>query len=392
VSLFRRLSTRVLALVAAAVVIGGVGAVVAVKASGGSGPTPAPKPLAQAIQDALNAPSLDGVTARIRFTNHLIASGSLNGTGSPLLSGATGRLWATADGHIRLELQSDAGDAQIISDGKTLTVYDASSNTVYKVALPAQPADTGAKDSGTPPTLANIQSTLTELASYADLSGATPDSIAGQPAYTLRATPKHDGGLLGAVEIGWDAVHGVPLRAAIYAQGDSSPVLELTATDISFGKVSSADVNVAPPAGAKVVDLSPPAGKDANGKDKQPVTGVAGVSAAVPFALQAPDTLVGLPRQEVRLVDAGGTPAAAVVYGQGLGAIVVLEQQPDAKKAGGSSPLDQLPQVSINGATGHELPTALGTIIQFEKNGVAFTLVGSLPPSAAEAAARALVS
>jgi hypothetical protein len=112
----------------------------------------------------------------------------------------------------------------------------------------------------------------------------------------------------------------------------------------------------------------------------------------VPFTLQAPDTLVGLPRQEVRLVDAGGTPAAAVVYGQGLGAIVVLEQQPDAKKAGGSSPLDQLPQVSINGATGHELPTALGTIIQFEKNGVAFTLVGSLPPSAAEAAARALVS
>jgi hypothetical protein len=37
------------------------------------------------------------------------------------------------------------------------------------------------------------------------------------------------------------------------------------------------------------------------------------------------------------------------------------------------------------------LPTALGTVIQVEKGGVAYTLVGSLPPAAAEAAARALV-
>jgi outer membrane lipoprotein-sorting protein len=387
----RRLSTRILLLVVAAVAVGALAAVVVVKASGGSGPTPPAKPLAQAVQDALNAPKVDGITARIRFTNHLIASGSLGGTSSPLLSGATGRLWATADGRLRLELQSDAGDAQVLSDGKTLTVYDASSNTVYKVALPAQKADTGAKATDTPPTLTKIESALKELGSYADISGATPDTIASQAAYTVRLTPKHDGGLLGAVEVGWDAVKGVPLRAAIYAQGDSSPVLELTATDITYGPVSAADVNITPPAGAKVVDLSPSSSSSKPGDKKTPpVTGVAAVSAAVPFTLQAPDTLVGLPRQEVRLIESGGTPGAAVVYGQGLGAIVVLERKPDAK-AGSPGGLDQLPQVSINGATGHELPTALGTLIQFEKGGVAYTLVGSLPPAAAEAAARALV-
>ena len=50
------------------------------------------------------------------------ASGSLRGHGaSPLLAGADGRLWITKDGRFRLELQSDAGDAQIVSDGKLVT-------------------------------------------------------------------------------------------------------------------------------------------------------------------------------------------------------------------------------------------------------------------------------
>ena len=76
-----------------------------------------------------------------------------------------------------------------------------------------------------------------------------------------------------------------------------------------------------------------------------------------------------------------------VVYGHGLGAIVVLEQSADAHDAG---PLGALPRVSLNGASGHELATALGTAIQFDRGGVRYTLVGSLPATAAEAAARAL--
>ena len=78
------------------------------------------------------------MTARISFTNHLLGSdalGGLGGGGSPLL-GASGRLWATNDGHLRLELQSDAGDAQIVTDGQKLTVYDGTSNTAYELTLP----------------------------------------------------------------------------------------------------------------------------------------------------------------------------------------------------------------------------------------------------------------
>ena len=52
---------------------------------------------------------------------------------------------------------------------------------------------------------------------------------------------------------------------------------------------------------------------------------------AVPFTLSgAARRSSALPRQDVRLIDGSGTPAAMVVYGHGLGAIVVVEQPADA--------------------------------------------------------------
>ena len=80
------------------------------------------------------------------------------------------------------------------------------------------------------------------------------------------------------------AENGVPLRAAVYAQGASSPVLEIAVTDVSYGAVSAGDVEVAPPAGAKVVQLDS-AGHASNpaGDNGAPVTGLAAVQAAAGF-------------------------------------------------------------------------------------------------------------
>jgi hypothetical protein len=189
----------------------------------------------------------------------------------------------------------------------------------------------------------------------------------------------------------------VPLRAAIYAQGSTSPVLELKADRISYGKVASSVFAVTPPSDAKVVDVDVPTGAAA--KHERPgastsVTGVKAVSKAVPFTLSAPAKLVGLPRHAVKLADWKGEKAAVVTYGQGLGGMVVIEQPAGAAataqgrgdRGGGLT----LPKVSINGATGEELDTALGTMIRFERGGVAYTVLGSVPPAAAQAAAREL--
>jgi outer membrane lipoprotein-sorting protein len=385
---------RLLALIAG--VVAAIGGGTAIATAGGEGPIPPAKPLDAVIHDAATAPAVSGITAKIRFTNHLIDSSSLQGS-DPILSGATGRLWLGAGHKLRLELQSDSGDAQIVSDGKTVTVYDATMNQVYRADLPKDMTATDPK-ADQPPTLASIQADLKKLAEHWNISGATPTAIAHQPAYSVRITPSHDGGLLGAAELAADANTGVPLRAAIYAAGNSSPVLELEATSISYGKVDSSVFDVKPPAGAKVTDFTPKttSGSDPAGKESKPVTGAAAVGAAVPFTLTAPDTLVGLPRHDVRLIHAGDHPAALVTYGAGLGGIAVIEQAADASAAQpGTKPKEgqsglSLPTVSINGATGQELDTALGTMVQFTRGGVTYTVIGSVPAAAAEAAARDL--
>jgi outer membrane lipoprotein-sorting protein len=398
-SLLRTLPTRrLVALLIAVAAIAAGGTAIALGAAGG-GAVPPAKPLATAVHDAVTAPDVNGITARITFTNKLIDSSSLEG-GGPLLKGAKGRLWL-GDGHkLRLELQTDNGDAQIVSDGVDAWVYDSGSHTVYRGKLPQEkPADKA--DSGKVPTLADVQTRLTELAKTADLSRAIPGNVAGRPAYEVRISPKHDGGLLGAGALAWDAAKGVPLRAAVYAQGSNTPVLELKAEHIKFGKVPASAFAVSPPADAKVVNVDVPSGGPGDPKHgqggEQAVTGVGPVSKAVPFKLSAPATLVGLPRHEVRLVDWKGEKAAVVTYGQDLGGVVVIEQpaEPAAKtapgdKRGGDRGGLQLPKVSINGATGEELDTALATMIRFERGGVAYTVLGSVPPAAAQAAARGL--
>jgi outer membrane lipoprotein-sorting protein len=385
-------TARLLALLGLVVASCVVAAAVAVAASGGGGQTPPPKPLAAAIHDALAGPPVDGVTARVTFTNKLFPSGALLGSAGPvLMSGGSGRLWLTGDGRGRIELQSNAGDAQIVWSQSAVTAYDASSNTVYKATLPPATADPGAKD--TPPTLAEITDLLAKVGVHVALSEAMPANVGGTAAYTVAMSPKHDGGLLGSVEVSWDAAHAVPLRAAIYAQGASSPVLELTTSDIAYGAVASSAVDVAPPAGAKVVDLgqlSPGQGGGTAG-GTTPVTGLAAVQAAVDFPVSAPDTLVGLPRQDVRLVGDAESQTVVVTYGQGLGGIVVAERKTPADSKGSpSGSFGSLPTVSLDGVTAHELATQLGTIVTWQHAGVSTTLAGSIPSAAAEAAAREL--
>ena len=221
----------------------------------GSGSAPAPKPLDRAVLDALRAPEAAGVSARIEFTNGLLPGGSLpdNGGASPLATGAEGRLWVAGDGRFRLELQSDAGDAQIADDGERLTAYDPASETVY--TMPSHAAK-DEREGGDEPTLADVRRGLDRIAEAWTLSGAQPGTTGGQPSYTVRIAPKDDGGLLGAAELAWDAARGVPLRAAVFAQGDEQPVLELEATDVEYGKL---------PASALSAD---PAGRRARGRDR----------------------------------------------------------------------------------------------------------------------------
>ena len=401
----RRLPTRqLLALIAGVLILAGTVTTVAV-ALGGGGPLPAAKTLAAAIRDAISGRQTDGVTADIKFTNDLIDSSSIPAA-TPLLKGATGRLWASNDGHLRLELQSSRGDTQIMVAPGSLTVFDSASNTVYHATLPAHQTTAG-EPAHQPPTLQTITDAINAVMAKVGVAGPVPTNVGGAPAYTVTFTPKHAGGLLGEAKLAFDAANGTPLRFAVYAQGNtSSPVLELAATKVSFGSVPAGDLTVKPPRNAKVVELGSASAGAAHATAAARAKAKAGharlaalpATTTLPFTLDAPATLAGLPKTGVKLISFGTKPAAIVTYGQHLGAIVVVERQADAKaaapaKPAPSSPDSQasgLPSVSINGATGTELATALGTLLKFDSKGISFVVVGSVPPAAAEMAARGL--
>jgi outer membrane lipoprotein-sorting protein len=407
----RTVSTRwLLASIAGLLVAIGAGTAIAVAAAG-PGPVPKAESLAQAVHGALSARKVTGISADVSFTNGLIGSTDFTGGSTdPILQGATGRLWLSK-GQMRLELQSTNGDAQVVVNQHSFWVSDPSTNTVYEGTLPAEKpgAKSSAVDQPRIPNVAHIQADLNKLMKHVDLSGATPSDVAGQAAYTVRISPKHDGGLLGSAQIAWDAVRGVPLRVAIYARGNTTPVLALEATNISYGSVPASDFAITPPLGAKVVKISSASGSASTSARKArramhsrhpELSGTSAVSASLPFKLVAPAKLVGLPRHTVKGLDWAGKPAALVTYGQNLGGIVVIEHSAGATSAASSSQTSSsnqdsgsdlsLPTVSINGATGQELDTALGTVVSFTRGGVAFTVLGSVPAVAADAAARAL--
>jgi outer membrane lipoprotein-sorting protein len=364
VRFLRTVPTRsLLAVIAGLVAAIAGGTAIAIAASGG-GPVPRHESLARALRRALTAPAPRGISARVEFANHLIDSSDIQGS-DPLLQGGSGRLWLSPSTHqLRIELQSDSGDVQALVSGRSAWLYDPSSNTVYEGTLPAHKLEH--RNEGGPPSPAQIQSDLNRLAKHLNLSGAAPSDVAGQPAYTVRVSPKRNGGLLGGAELAWDAVRGVPLRFAIYARGDNSPVLELKVTDVSYGSVPASDFAIAPPSDAKVVRVSSPASHARRERTS--------------FQAVAPKALAGLQRESVRTFGRG----AFVSYGHTL---VVLEQ------SGGSRARPahlSLPTISVNGATAQKLDTPLGTMIRFTRGGISYTVLGSVPPATAVAAARGL--
>jgi outer membrane lipoprotein-sorting protein len=367
VNVLRRLPLSRLLLLCGAVVAFGV-SLAAIALAAGAGPVPKPKPLAAAVHDALTAPPVEGLSATVTLTNHLVEGADLaSGNGgeagalssSPLLSGASGRLWVAKDGRARLELQAEKGDTQLIYDGKSVRLYDASTNTLYRYT---PKKDGGEADKQEPedhheaPSEAKIEEAIARLRKHANVSGATPTDVAGQPAYTVRISPNEGGSLLGAVELSWDAAHGLPLRAAVYSTTSTAPVIELAANEVSYGPVDPSVFEFSPPPGVKVHEIGG-SGTDTSGTKPSGTT---------------------------------GSHPKVTTRGHGISQVAVLEKA--ASGSGSSLPRlpEGLPKVSINGASATELATPVGTVLSFERSGISYLLLGSVAPSTIEAAARGL--
>jgi outer membrane lipoprotein-sorting protein len=319
------------------------------------GPTPPPKPLAQAIHDALAGPRPQGLVASVDFTNRLLEGANIvtgeegeSTSSNPLVAGGHGRLWIASDGDVRLELQSESGDTEVYWEHGTLSVYDVASHTVYTYT-PAAGRERGAthRDATSAPSLKDVETALAQLERHAEVS-AQPADVAGRPAYTVRLDPREKGSLLAGTELSFDAENGVPLRAAVYSTSSSSPVIELAAEGVAYESPPASVFKLRPPAGTKYVAV-----KSAGRR--------------------------GAPRGAAR-----HRPHVAV-HGHGLTAVGELSLP---AKRGDAGELSRLPSVSIGAAQARELKTALGTILTFEQGGVRYLLVGAVEPAAVQAVAR----
>jgi outer membrane lipoprotein-sorting protein len=403
----------------------------------GTGQTPPPRPLADAIHDALagnGSETVQGVSATIQLTDHLLeganlASGGQGGglASSPLVTGATGRLWIAKDGRVRVELQSEQGDTQILYDGHTLSLYDAATNTLYRYTLPAKdqgasgessssgqssPRAEGSPDSarstradrGEAPSVAKIEEAISRLSQHANVSEAMPANIAGRPAYTVRVSPKEGGSLIGGAELSWDADNGVPLRAALYSSSSSSPVIELAASEISYGPVESSVFEFSPPPGAKVEEggFGPEQGEGSASTTTSSCVEEALACPQLPKAHARKARHSRCVQQELVCIEpptgaarggeqrASGEHPKLTAHGHGPATIAVLEGKAKPGEGKTAEQLEELPKVTINGASASELRTELGTLLTFERAGVRYVVLGAVSPAAVEEVARGL--
>jgi outer membrane lipoprotein-sorting protein len=357
--MLRRVSIARLLIGCAVTVLAGI-SLTALALALGSGPTPPAKPLAQAVHDALSGQRPQGFSAEVQLTDHLLDGAQLasgeggEGTGgslatSPLLSGASGRMWVSADGKVRIELQSEKGDTQIVYDGSELELYDASTNTIYRLKAPERESTSTDQPGSPPPTLTEVERAIAHLSEHARVSAAEPTDIGGRPAYEVKLSPQQSGSLLGGVSLAFDADNGVPLRAAVYSTQSDSPALELTASSISYGPVAESVFQIQPPANAKVEDVQVPREHAKDGAEKE--------------------------------------HGHLTVHGRGPTAIAVLEQPQHGAQ---SSLPEGLPHVKLGSVTATELQSELGTLLTFERAGVRYLVLGSLEPGPIEAFARGL--
>ncbi len=369
----RRISLSRLLLLCGATIVFGISATALALALDG-GPTPPAKPTAEAVHDALaggKAHPVQGFSAAVKLTNHLLegselatgGDGQSGLLGSPLVKGASGRIWVSSDGRVRLELQAEQGDTQIVSDGHTVSMYDTSTNTLYRYTPKSDEASSHgsgtneAHNGDEVPSVAKIEEALAKARKHARLSEATPTDVGGQPAYTVRVSPNESGSLLGGAELSFDASNGLPLRSAIYSSTGSSPVIELAASEISFGPVDPSVFAITPRSDAKVEDITlPHPAADTKGPAKK----------------------------------GSASKSKLTVHGEGVSSIAVLEAKSSGSGSSTSSSLENLPKVKIGSTSASELRTELGTILTFERSGVRYLLAGAVEPAAVEALARGL--
>ena len=342
-----------------------------------------------------------GVSARIQFTNHLIEGASLasgraaasRSPRAPCSPAPQGDCGSPATAARAWNCSPKRAIPQILYDGHTVSLYDASSNTPLPLYAAGQqrvqrrraPGD-GHRATGTQiPTVAEIQEAIAQAMRTREPLRRDPTDVAGQAAYTVRISPRHNGGLIGGAELAWDAVHGVPLRARRLLDASSSPVLELAATEVSYGASRTrsspslaADAKVRSNLRARAQRAARPP------SERSHTSGLRGAGRS-PFTLDARRRSRDARNEVRRTAERPRTALSHTARASAGSRCSRARPRPAAselRSSGLAAPEGAAEGDSLHGASATELPTALGTLLSFERAGVRYLLAGSVTPAA----------
>jgi outer membrane lipoprotein-sorting protein len=308
----------------------------------------------------------------------------------------TARIWYGGPDKLRAELQGDNGDRVFVRDGERAWMYDGATNTLKTGERPPETRPSGPPDAENPPTPAEVDSMLAELAPTSKVIQGTPVRYAGREAYVMTLRPKDEGTTLvdhGRALI--DSETFLPLELALYAQGSPDPVFSWRVSSLNVGTVPEERFQFQAPPGAKVIPFD-----DGREEPRKPemrtepkeVETVAEAQKLVNFEIGELASPPG--GRELRGVYLKGSDGVVLTYGSGWGT-VVLAQGPQrdgasvsqSETAGGDT---TLPKVDLGGGEATELSTPVGTGLRWNAGGVSYALAGSVPAPELERAAREL--
>ncbi len=367
------------------------------------------------------------VSGDVAWSNDLLGSassllslGNATPTGlSSLLAGGSGRIWVQ-DGKLRLEQQGQNGDFVAVVNGRTAWTWDSMTSTATRYTLPAGATKSGA-GAGASSTAAGLDPTtaigglILHLAPTAKLSVAGQTTVAGRQAYLLELTPTSSVTSVGSVTVAIDGRRWLPLQVQVFAKGDAKPILSAGFSSVSFHRVSNSLFTFTPPAGSKVVHktlraaalgagATPVAPRGTRSKHAARPLTLAQARAQAPYLLTPSSTPAGVSfrgafvtpaaikaasglsaAQRAAVSRFAGHRAALLVYGKGLGTVLVIEAKTTAAQDAGLQ--QQLGALSIlgggkaGGSQATRLQTPLGAVETLRRGDVRVVVVGLVPMS-----------
>ena len=260
----RRPALRWIVPVVLALVLAGGGTAIGALTAVARGGLP-PRTAAQLLVDVQQA-RVKGLSGTVVQTADL-GIPSLPGAGSnssdltSLISGShTLRLWYAGPNRVRLAVQGQLGESDVVRNGTDLWTWASSDKTATHRKLPTAKQDSGTKTAApgtaamTPQQAAD--EALKAISPTTNVSTEGTANVAGRSAYELVLSPKTAATLVDSVHIAIDGSTHVPLRVQVFARGVSKPALEVgfTAFDPTTPAASVFAFN--PPPGTTVTQSS----------------------------------------------------------------------------------------------------------------------------------------